>query len=184
MHKIDAPGATGSNEFTEGNPALGIPATEVSDEWLNDVQGELVTVIEGQGIALIKGNITQLQAAIFSMIGAGGAAIKLDPLLNNTVDQVIAGLVFDKTVTKAAFMVVDVDRRTTTQNVQETQIWVATHDTADDVWRVSQLITAFDDADSIPNITSTGQIRVTTLDLTGASYAAELRVTAIFKLAL
>lgn len=29
MHKIDAPHATASNGFTDGNPALGIEATEL-----------------------------------------------------------------------------------------------------------------------------------------------------------
>jgi len=184
MHKIDSPGATVLFTFTEGNPALSILATEVSDDWLNDVQGELVTVIEGQGIVLNKGTITQLQSAIFSMIGQGGTNIKLDPLLNNTADQVITGLLFDKTITKAAFILVDVDRRTDSSNVQETQIWFATHDTADDIWRVSQILTAFDDADSVPNITVAGQVRITTGDLTGTNYFAEARVAAIFKIAL
>ena len=69
MHRIDAPGFAPGNLFTEGNPALSILATEVSDDWLNDVQEELTTVIEGQGITLVKGLQTQLQSAIFSMIG-------------------------------------------------------------------------------------------------------------------
>ena len=33
MHKIDAPHATASNEFTDGNPALGIEATGVDAKW-------------------------------------------------------------------------------------------------------------------------------------------------------
>ena len=33
MHKIDAPHATASNEFTDGNPALGIEATELIAKW-------------------------------------------------------------------------------------------------------------------------------------------------------
>lgn len=184
MHRIDAPGATAGNLFTEGNPALSVPATEVSDDWLNDVQEEIVNVILDQGISLVKGTQDQLLTAIQGIVGAGGTNIKLDPLANNTADQVISGLSFDKTSVKAAFMIVDVDRRTSTQNEQETQVWVATHDTADDAWRISVLISAFDDAGTLPNITSAGQVRASTDDLTGASYAAELRVTAIFKLAL
>ena len=33
MHKIDAPHATASNEFTDGNPTLGIEAVELIAKW-------------------------------------------------------------------------------------------------------------------------------------------------------
>jgi len=125
MHRIDAPGATGSNLFTEGNPALGIPATEVSDDWLNDVQEEIVTVIEDQGISLVKGQQDQLLTAILGLIGQGGKNIKLDPLQNNTANQTVTDLVFDKSVTKAAFILVDVHRQTDTENEQEMLLWSA-----------------------------------------------------------
>lgn len=184
MHRIDAPGATAQNLFTEGNPAQGIPATEVSDDWLNDVQEELATVIEDAGITLVKGTQDQLKAAILSMIGGSGGNIKLDPLLNVTADQNITGLIFDKTVTKSAFMVLDVYRQTDTQNVQETVIGLATHDTADDAWRFSPILSAFDDSGTTFNITATGQVRASTNDLTGANYAAQIRVNGIIKLAL
>ena len=50
MFKIDSEGATGANLFTEGDPSLSIPATVVSDEWLNEVQEELVLVVEEMGL--------------------------------------------------------------------------------------------------------------------------------------
>lgn len=183
MHRIDSPGATVGNLFTEGNPSLSIPATEVSDDWLNDVQEELANFIEGQGITLAKGTQTQLQAAIFSAISTGGTSIKLDPLANDTANQDVTGLIFDKTVTKTAFILADIDRRTDTQNVQQTALWLATYDIADDVWRISNVLSAFDDAGVVPSITAAGQVEVTTDDLTGASYAGELRAIA-FKLNL
>ena len=184
MHRIDAPGFAPGNLFTEGNPALNIPATEVSDDWLNDVQEEIVTVILGQGISLVKGQQDQLQTAILDMIGAGGSNIKLDPLVNDTDDQVIAGLIFDKADIKAAIIFIDVDRETATQDVQETGMWLVTHDTKNDNWRLSAIITGFDDSDTVPNIVaSTGQVRVTTGDLTGASYAGQLRVTGVMRFA-
>lgn len=49
MHKIDSPGATDTGEFTEGNPSTGTPATVVSADWLNAVQGELVALVEDLG---------------------------------------------------------------------------------------------------------------------------------------
>ncbi len=185
MHRIDAPGFAPGNFFTEGNPSLSILATEVSDDWLNDVQEELTTVIEGQGIALVKGLQTQLQSAIFSMIGAGGTNIKLDPLLNNTADQVITGLVLDKTVTKAAVIFADAHRETDSSNVQETMIWLATHDSKDDVWRISNILTAFDDSGTTPNIVAaSGQVRAGTNTLAGANYAAQLRITGVMRFSL
>lgn len=70
MFRIDSPGATVDNKFTDGNPALGIPATDVSDEWLNSIQEELAYTIEQSGIALNKASTTQLNAAINSRIVA------------------------------------------------------------------------------------------------------------------
>lgn len=52
MHRIDGPGATQDNRFTEGNPSTGVPATEVRAAWLNSVQEELAAVIEAAGIEL------------------------------------------------------------------------------------------------------------------------------------
>jgi len=185
MHRIDAPGFAPGNLFTEGNPALNIPATEVSDDWLNDVQEEIVKVIEGRGITLVKGTQDQLQTAILDMIGAGGTNTKLDPLLNNTADQVITGLIFDKLVTKAAFIYFDIHRQTDSSNVQETGILVATHDTADDIWRLELMQSSLDDSGSDFNITSvTGQVRITTDTLSGTNYAAQVRITGVTRFAL
>jgi microcystin-dependent protein len=71
MHRIDGPGATVDNKFTEGNPALAIPATTVTADILNALQEEICRVIEvGGGLTLNKANNTQLQAAINAMIAA------------------------------------------------------------------------------------------------------------------
>jgi hypothetical protein len=184
MHRIDAPGATGANLFTEGNPALGIPATEVSDDWLNDVQEELCNLIENQGITLVKGNQNQLENAIFGMIGGGGTNIKIDPLLNNTADQIITGLVFDKTSYKGAVFFVDVHRETDSSNVQETFLVAVNYDPKDDVWRLSMLISGLDDTGVTFNVTSTGQVRASTDTLAGTNYDAQLRVTGIVRFTL
>ena len=64
MHRIDTTTATVANTFTRGNPQTATPATVVSDDWLNAVQEEIVTVITGAGIALNKPDNAQLLAAI------------------------------------------------------------------------------------------------------------------------
>ena len=184
MHRIDSPGATAGNLFTEGNPALSIPATEVSDDWLNDVQEELANFIENQGITLVKGQQDQLETALGLFFGSGGGqGIKLDPLANNTADQVITGLVFDKTLYKGAVIFMDIHRETDSSNVQETLIIAVNHDPKDDVWRLSVLITGLDDAGTTFNITSAGQVRATTNDLTGTNYDGQLRVTGVLRFA-
>lgn len=71
MHRIDVPSATVDGLFTEGSPTGGVPATVVSDDWLNDLQENVIKVIEEAGITLVKGDYTQLLAAIVALSGDG-----------------------------------------------------------------------------------------------------------------
>ena len=64
MHRIDGPGATVGNLFTEGNPATAVPATDVTDDWLNDVQEELISILTAAGITPVKGDQNQVLEAI------------------------------------------------------------------------------------------------------------------------
>lgn len=68
MHRIDAPGATPDNRFTEGDPSQGIEATDVSADFLNAVQEEIASVIEGAGITLNKASNSQLLLALQSLL--------------------------------------------------------------------------------------------------------------------
>lgn len=84
MHRIDGPGATVDNKFTEGNPASSIPATEVTAAWLNEVQEELLSILAAAGIAPVKGAQNQVVDAIQALLGsmliksvAGGASVTL-----------------------------------------------------------------------------------------------------------
>jgi len=72
MFKIDGAGATAQNTFTKGDPVNAIPATEVTDEWLNAVQGEMVKVVQGSGLTLDKANSTQLFQALALLTTRGG----------------------------------------------------------------------------------------------------------------
>ncbi|WP_052742277.1 hypothetical protein [Pseudomonas frederiksbergensis] len=60
MHRIDGPGATVDNLFTEGDPVGGVPATVVTDDWLNDVQENIMAVIAAGGITPTKGRAADL----------------------------------------------------------------------------------------------------------------------------
>lgn len=64
MHRIDSPNALPGGFFTEGDPMVPVPATEVSDDWLNAVQEEIAAVIGAAGITLDKKSNSQLLAAI------------------------------------------------------------------------------------------------------------------------
>lgn len=69
MHRIDHATAV-SNLFTEGNPSLGQPATVVTDDWLNDVQEELITILAAAGVTPVKGTQNQLLAALSTLFVA------------------------------------------------------------------------------------------------------------------
>lgn len=70
MHRIDTSTATPDNRFTEGDPAIPVPATVVSADWLNAVQEELVAVVTGAGLELDKAENDQLWQAIGQAITA------------------------------------------------------------------------------------------------------------------
>lgn len=69
MHRIDGAGATVDKKFTQGNPATAVPATTVTDAWLNAVQEELTGVIEATGTALDKTDNKQLVSAVSLHVG-------------------------------------------------------------------------------------------------------------------
>lgn len=64
MHRIDGPGATVDNTFTEGDPVGGVQATVVGAAWLNDIQEELMSVLAGAGIEPVKGVRDQVLKSI------------------------------------------------------------------------------------------------------------------------
>lgn len=63
MHEIDTPTAI-AGQFVEKDPNLGQAATQVSDDWLNAIQGEIVNAVEAAGLVLNKADNSQLAAAI------------------------------------------------------------------------------------------------------------------------
>jgi hypothetical protein len=64
MHRIDGPGATVDNKFTDGDPVGGIQATLVTDDWLNDVQENIMAVLAAAGVSPTKGRAADLLDAI------------------------------------------------------------------------------------------------------------------------
>lgn len=67
MHRIDVPTATVDNLFSEGDPSLGVPATVVAADWLNDLQENICHLIEVSGEDLNKGVSEDLYNAIIRL---------------------------------------------------------------------------------------------------------------------
>ena len=99
MHRIDGPGATVDNRFTDGDPVAGIQATMVTDDWANDIQEELMSLLTAAGISPVKGTQNQVLAAlrslspgiIGSMRNARMSVIAASTVATFTVDQVVVG---------------------------------------------------------------------------------------------
>ncbi|HEY1136562.1 MAG TPA: hypothetical protein VGE64_03635 [Xanthomonadaceae bacterium] len=74
MYKTDAPGHD-NNEFTDGNPLTGTPATVLDAAFMNEVMYELINVLVHASITPTKGTRTQLRDAIISIATGGGEAV-------------------------------------------------------------------------------------------------------------
>jgi len=182
MHKIDGPGATGSNEWTEGNPSLSIPATTVTDDFMNTIQRELVEVVEAAGLTLNKPTDTQVRQAINILVQKGGSQVSQSIDNNQGTPTSVTGVVFDKASIKAAHMSFDVHRQTDSSNLQESGSIYLVHDSADDVWRIAKSSMLDDSGVDFSVVSGTGQLQYVSDRLgalAGANYSATLRITAI-----
>lgn len=77
MHRIDGPGATADNRFTDGDPVGGVQATMVTDDWANAIQEEIISVISDPAVVpaipLNKAVNNQLITALKRLFGQGQA---------------------------------------------------------------------------------------------------------------
>lgn len=102
MERIDGPGSVNGG-FVGGNPVLEIEGTVVTPKWANDVQEELCSVIEGEGLTLTEGDRDQLYEAIILAIDrktggvldftAGGSLTAGDPHLEGDTFGVVVATV-------------------------------------------------------------------------------------------
>lgn len=72
--------ANASGEWSEGNPAAGLPATLIKADWLTTVQRELVGLVLGAGIPLDKGDDGQILKAVVALAGFAADFTKLKNL--------------------------------------------------------------------------------------------------------
>ncbi len=76
MHRTDGDSNFPAGFFSEGDPLVPRPPTQVDKHWLNAVQEEVITPILEAGITLVKGTNTQLRDAmrVLFVRAAGSAA--------------------------------------------------------------------------------------------------------------
>jgi len=186
MFRTDAPGNDGG-QYTEGNPALGIPATVVSDDHMNAFQEEISGVIEDTGAVLDKLDNTQLLVAINALISGAGSAGSKQALTNDAGPIDITFLSFDSANFKGAIFDFDIARRTDTGANQRNESGTGrvTFDPDAATWGIviesEKDESGFADAEVTFNITAAGQVQYTTTDLTGANYSGDLRIAGLKK---
>lgn len=109
MHRIDGPGATPGNMFTEGDPNTGVPATDVTDDWANAVQEEIIGVLTAAGITPDKPDNTQLAEAIAVLLERTtppGTVAAFDGLVAPTGWLMLEGQTVSKTTYAKLYAVV------------------------------------------------------------------------------
>ncbi|WP_236189303.1 hypothetical protein [Pseudomonas pharyngis] len=101
MHRIDGPGATVDKKFTDGDPVGGVPATVVTDEWLNDVQENIMAVLSAGGVAPTKGRAADLLDSI-RKIGVGVVGAVRNAKMSLTTASSSATFTADEVVVETA----------------------------------------------------------------------------------
>lgn len=180
MKRTDAEAHDG-NRFTEGNPTLGVPATVVDASIMNNLQEEIVNVVLDAGITLNGAIETQLLQALKILLARGGDQLKVAIANNQVAVANVTGLIFDKTVTKAATFSFDIFRSTSGSNKSEVGMGYATHNPTTDTWHLA-ILTQNDDAAVPLTITSAGQVQYTSDNMAGTGYTGFIRVSQILKL--
>ena len=184
MFRIDGDGATVDNKFTEGDPALSVPATVVTDKWLNLVQEEISLFIEAMGITLSDASDTQLMEAILLLHLRGGSIAPLaQDIDNNSGPLDVVGFTFDRTkiqCKKADFVI---ERKTDSAQVMESGTLHIMYDSKNSLWKVSAP-SSIDDTDVSFSVVQVGatdvfQLQYTTDDLAGTTYVGTIKMISI-----
>lgn len=186
MQKIASNGATITNEFTEGNATLSIPATVVSADWLNAVQKELVTVVEGLGLTLkTPGTETgdQVLAAIKKLIQQGGQSAAISFAIPNnqaSATDVTGFPQVDHALVRAFEAFITILRRTDSGYVKQTGRLYGTYDTETSSWDLS-IVGVHDSSGvefSMLNVLGTiEKLQLVSDNMAGSSYAGTLKVS-------
>lgn len=104
--------------------------------------------------------------------------------INNAQAELnLTDLIFDKSITSAVRIMIDIFRRTDTQDVKETGNLFLSLDIEADAWLDPVVNSFLDDAGVVFTMdASTGQVKYASDDLTGAGYSGILRITDIVRM--
>lgn len=196
MFKIDSEGATIDNKFTEGDPALSVPATVVSADWANAVQGELVKVVEEMGITLDKNDSTQLYQALLEMFLRGGRKLAFEAALANSsgpfdvqdANNGNALLTIDKTKHHLKAFFFDIERSTDTSTVKEYGVMFLSYNEKSDSFEAPRFLSLNGDGGVTFSLVEVDvdsddyKLQATTNDLTGTTYVGRLSLTSIIEI--
>lgn len=176
MKRVDNGTETVDELYTDGNPGTGTPATVVDASCLNNIQEEICTVIEDEGISLDEGNYAQLKAAIKSMVENGEAISKFTLANNQSLAADVTGLLFDKTKHQAVLIEGSLYRKTSTPTELCSFVkMLATYKPVADTWTLHDPESQGDETLVTFSITSAGQIQYTSSNLSGGSYVGYFR---------
>lgn len=179
MKRTDAE-AHDNNQYTEGNPSLGVPATVVGAEEMNNLQNELAEIVEAADITLDGLVFTQVLQAIRILMQRGGTEYKIDILNNQASAQDLTGLLFDATDDQKALVIpFDLQRDTDSSNLVETGHIFLSYNNKTSSWNAPQVASHFDDAGVVFSITAGGQLQYTSSNIAGTNYNGKLRVAGI-----
>ena len=184
MKRTTAEGATIDNRYTEGNPALGIPATVVGGEEMNNIQEELCNIVEDAGLTLNGSDEDQVLEALKIIIQRGGTQITGDIDNNQAAAVDLTGVSFDKTEVKSARFKMDVFRRDDGQSATELFDVTVIYDPESDAWLAPIYDKSGQDTEVILSITAAGQIQSKSSNYAGANYDGDFRVTDIITVAI
>ena len=176
MKRTTAEAFAPGNLYTEGNPSLGIPATVLGGDEMNNIQEELVNPVLDQGFALDAANFKQVTRAIgtkqfsFNLLNNQAVAVAVDA----------TELIFNKVTYKMVHIMYDIHRRTDTPADVKNEVGhvYISHNTETDIWMITN-VSYMDDAGIVFSVTSSGQIRYTSSNLTGSNYTGKIRVTGV-----
>lgn len=176
--------ANDSNRYTEGNPSLGIPATVVGAEEMNNIQEELCNVVEAAGITLDGSVEDQVLQALNILIAGGGSSGQKTQTINNNASAVdVTDMVFNSANTKAFRILFDIHRQSSTTNADETGEIFGTYDPVAAIWKVES-DSKNGDSGVTWSISAAGQLKYTSTNYGGVSYAGTARFHNVYKLAL
>lgn len=115
--------------------------------------------------------------------GEGDVQINFNILQSQPTPLNLTGLIFDKALTKAVRMLVDIFRRSDSSDVKETgQLWL-TLNPETNTWEDPVFQSFFGDAGVVFSIDgTTGQVKYTSPNLAGAAYSGILRISDITKI--